>query len=163
MTSSDWISLFAALIALSSIAVHLLLRASDKREARHTSVITALQGDKEAVGYEAHRLAEIGWPIRPDEQRQVLDALCLAFIFERSDRTRALIYKALKAAPPSGAAQIDRVLQTLVSVFADAEAHGVDWRLHRAWRRLEMLGTLFDAPAIADAARSHLDSPEGQR
>lgn len=158
MEPSDWISIAATVIAGGSVALHLILRRADKREARHTSVITALQGEKEAVGYEAYRLSESGWPGGLEERKQLLDALCLAFIFERSDRTRALIYRALQNSPAGERTQIENALNKFVAVFADAEGNEVDWDLHRAWNRLAMLGRLLDFDHLADRATQHLEN-----
>ena len=158
MEASDWIALFAAVVALASVALHLWLRRVDKEEGRHTSVMTALQGEKEAVGYEAYRIGEKGWPQRLEEREQLRDGLCLAFIFERSDRTRAMIYRALKRYPKAQHPELEATLTKLLAVFEDAQKLGFDWDLHRGWDRLAMLGKMLNVPHVAEMATQRLKS-----
>lgn len=159
MEASDWIALAAAVIALAA----LVLRFVDKRESRHASVMTALQGDKEAVGYEAYRLGEEGWP-KPGKRRSDLrDALYLAFVFESSDRTRALIHRALKSYPPDDRAELVETLKKLTATFKEAQALGSDWRLYRGWKRLRMLAMMLDVPELADEATRQLAASNAEK
>ncbi|GAA1032098.1 hypothetical protein GCM10009557_29510 [Virgisporangium ochraceum] len=162
MNASDWIALFAAAVALGSVALHLWLRRLDQQEAQHTSVMTALQGEKEAVGYEAYRIGAKGWPQRLDEREQLRDALCLAFIFEGSDRTRAMIYRALKEYPRPGHPELEETLTKLLAVFEEADDLGVDWDLHRGWKRLAMLGKMLGAAHVAETATRRLRASSSQ-
>jgi hypothetical protein len=160
MKASDWIALAAVVIALSSAVLHLVLRRADRQESRHTNVITALQGDKEAVGYEAYRIGEEGWPEPSDEREQVRDALCLALVFESSDRTRAMIHSALRSYPRDRHEELGQTLLKILAVFDDAQALGPDWDLRRGWRRLVMLGTMLDIPEVVQAATGGLHTSE---
>ncbi|MGR6320752.1 hypothetical protein Q2K19_22035 [Micromonospora soli] len=163
MKPSDWIALLAAVIALSSLAVHMLLRRADKREAKHTSIITALQGDKAAVGYEAYRIGRDGWPPNPPERAQRREALCLAFIFERSDRTSAMVHSAMRRYPDAHHAELEKTLHHLYVIFEEAQELDVDFDLHRGWQRLAMLARMLKVPHIAEAATQRLSAWPSQR
>jgi hypothetical protein len=152
MDTSDKIASAAAALAFLTFTVTVFWRVRDKREARHASLMMALRGDKAAIGYEAHRLAEDGWPSRSKQRRELPDALCLAFVFERSDRARALVYEALESAPVTDAPAIVAVLRKLVLVFSAAEGHGADFDLERGWKRLATLGRLFKVPDVTSEA-----------
>jgi hypothetical protein len=158
MRPSDWIALLAVLVALSSLALNLLLRRADKREAQHTSVITALQGDKAAVGYEAYRIGRDGWPPSSSEREQRREALCLAFIFERSDRTSAMVYSAMRRYPDAHRAELEKTLHHLYVSFEEAQELDVDFDLRRGWERLAMLARMLKVPHIAEAAMRRLDA-----
>ncbi len=163
MQTADWISLSAAAIALFSIALHLVLRELDRREARHQGVIAALQGEKEAVGYEAYRLVVSGWPEDPAERRQVCDALCLAFVFERSDRSRALIAGAVDKAAQDERSTVSQSLTQISHLFENVEAHNTEssrgeWDLHRAWPKIAILGRMLRADEVVTAAEKRLPS-----
>ena len=160
MQTADWISLAAAAAAAFSIVLHLVLRNRDLRAARHQSVIAALQGAKEAVGYEAYRLVVSGWPKDAKERQQVCDALCLAFIFERSDRSRALIAGAVTKADHAERSAMSLALTRLLQVFEEAASltstsGRAEWDLHRAWPKVAMLGRMLGANEVVVAAERY--------
>ncbi|TCM42498.1 hypothetical protein [Kribbella sp. VKM Ac-2568] len=157
MDAEAWIALTAVLLSLFSIALHLVLRAHDRREERQTSVISALQGEREALSFEAHRITTRGWPKRSEERGQVRDALCLAFIFETSDRSRALVYEALKKASDEDRAELVLLLNRLIRIFRDLERQP-EWDLHRAWPKIAILGQALDDAAITEHARKYLQN-----
>ncbi|MFE0252342.1 hypothetical protein [Streptomyces sp. NPDC059010] len=92
------------------------LREADQREARRESVVRALLGEKESVAYEAYSIIEHGWSTMDDEgNRDRLNALCLAAVFERSDRAKSLIFRALDNYPQKR--EIKEVIDKLMRVF----------------------------------------------
>lgn len=155
MSASSWIALGALAVSLISIALSLWLRSRDQKKASHASLLAALQGSKEAVGYEAHRIRTDGWPKDPSERAQVREALCLAFIFERSDRSRALILDALKTASRADRQRLVTLLEDLISTFSELEREP-EWDLHRAWPKIAILGMALEAPAIRTSAKRAL-------
>jgi hypothetical protein len=155
MDTDNWTALGAFAVSLFSIALHLWLRWSDQKTARHASVISAQQGTKEAVGYEAHRIATDGWPKDRKERARIREALCLAFVFEPSDRSRALIYEAVKKADADDKSDLVRQLTSLISTFRNLE-RDTEWDLHRAWPKIAILGTALGAPDITTSAKQAL-------
>ena len=70
----------------------------DKQAQAHNDRVKALQGQKEAVAYVAYQVQEIGLPDDEEHRSELLASLCLAAIFTKSDRTRALVLSALRRA-----------------------------------------------------------------
>jgi hypothetical protein len=116
--------------------------------------VKALQGEKESIGYEAHRIATGSWPTSVDERAEIRDALCLAAIFEGSDRSQAIVYRALKQHPSEEREQLKEAIVRIVDMFDDAERAEADMDLDRGWRRLKALSKVLrfdDVTAIAEA------------
>jgi Phosphoribosyl transferase domain len=67
-------------------------------ERRRQQLLADLQGDKEAVAAAATRVRHGKLPRRKRNRRELLEALCLATVFERSGRSRSLLYAALAKA-----------------------------------------------------------------
>lgn len=89
---SDIISLFAVSVAVASLILSLLHR----RQVQHATTLEALQGDKEAVAYIAFEVSKAKIPSSKRRREEVLEALCLAVIYQKSGRSRVMIYSALK-------------------------------------------------------------------
>jgi hypothetical protein len=96
-------------------------------------VIKALQGDKESVGYEAYRITIDGWPCRGKQRSPLRDALCLAGVFERSGRTQAMVYEALRRHPEDEKHRIEEVLRRIQTMF---DQFGEELDLVRGQKRL---------------------------
>jgi hypothetical protein len=132
MKLSDAAALAAVIISVFS----LILRQFDQRRSQQASVIKALQGEKESVGYEAYRITINGWPPREEQRSPLRDALCLAGVFERSDRTRAMIYAALRLHPKAEEHRIKEVLRRIQTMF---DQFGKQLDLKRGQDRLDGL------------------------
>jgi hypothetical protein len=65
------------------------------RERRRQQLLIDLQGGKEAVAAVATRVRHGELPWRQQHRRELLEAMCLTAVFERSGRSRSLIYAAL--------------------------------------------------------------------
>ena len=105
-----WIPLITALISLISVFIAfmaLLYSRRDRQEQQaaatadakrreQDSLVLALQGDKESIGFLALQLIREPKLITAENQDRMFDALCLAFLFASSSRARALIFRALK-------------------------------------------------------------------
>ena len=72
------------------------LAALEERRARHNEIVNALQGEKESVAYVAFQVREEGLPDDKERRAQLLTALYLAILFQHADRTRALVFSALR-------------------------------------------------------------------
>ena len=92
MGASEWLAMVAVTVSIFSI----IFAVFQWRKANRSEEIKALQGEKEAVAYVAHKIAFKGLPRGRIYREQLLESLCLAAVFERSDRSRALIYSALR-------------------------------------------------------------------
>ena len=65
---------------------------------RRQQLLIDLQGDKEAVAAVATRIRNGRMPWRKRNRSELLEAMCLAAVFERSGRSRSLVYAALTKA-----------------------------------------------------------------
>ncbi|MEV2227896.1 hypothetical protein AB0H69_04805 [Streptomyces phaeochromogenes] len=113
MSVSDVIAIAAVGISLATLT----LRHFDRRQDRKDSVIKALQGEKEAVAYQAYLVTVNGWPSRRSDRTDLRNALCLAGVFGSSDRTRALVHQALRKHPQDEIAEVRNVLDHLEEIF----------------------------------------------
>ena len=93
MDTSDWIAASAAIIALIAFLFGLF----GYIEGRRQQSLLALQGTKEAVAATASRISAGKLPYFATHRHELFESLCLAAVFERSGRSRALIYAALSA------------------------------------------------------------------
>ena len=113
-------ALTAAAVAISIISLFISLR--EKERERRQSVVRALQGEREAVAFVAYRLHQNPDSLHADTADQVVAALCLAWMFESSDRARAIVLAALRALRPSQAARIDQAMDDLQNIAANYAA-----------------------------------------
>lgn len=146
MSTSDIIAGLAALIALVTLGIHIVNRRSDARtaaatarSARRADLVRALQGDMASVGYEAYRVGTDGWPKSPAESRALCDALCLSAVFEKSDRSRALIYRALRKIPAAHMDDLGSTIGELKRIFDPVESANNGLDVERGQRRLRAL------------------------
>jgi hypothetical protein len=70
--------------------------ALEERRTRHNEIVKALQGEKEPVAYVAFKVRKGGLPNDKERRAQLLTALYLAILFQHADRTRALVFSALR-------------------------------------------------------------------
>jgi hypothetical protein len=89
---SDMIALVAVGVAFASLILSLLHR----RQVQHATTLEALQGDKEAVAYIAFEVSKAKIPKSKKRREEILESLCLAVIYQKSGRSRVMIYSALK-------------------------------------------------------------------
>ncbi len=91
----------------------------EERQARHNEMVKALQEEKESVAYIAVRVREEGLPDDNKERRaQLLMALYLAMLFEHANRSRALVFSALRdACQKEYRKEVMETLQRLINDF----------------------------------------------
>jgi hypothetical protein len=168
MSTSDVIAGIAVLIASATLAFHISNRRADARRAiaaarsaRQEDLIRALQGDMASVGYEAYRVGTDGWPESPAESRALCDALCLSAVFEKSDRSRALIYRALRKIPPQHAEDLRATIDELERIFDPVRSLGDGLDVERGRRRLRSLAANVGTPIPEDATPTRSGSERG--
>jgi hypothetical protein len=89
--TSDYIAAVAAVISL----VALFLTWFAYRAAQHAETLKALQGERESIAFAAYSIGRGRVPRSKNQRQDLIRSLCLAAMFESSDRSRALIYEAL--------------------------------------------------------------------
>lgn len=89
--------MIVSLITVGVALLSLFLTILDKRRQKHEALISALQGEEEAVAFVAFQLRHRKWGRRRAERLELLSALVVAWIFEHSDRAQAMIHSAVKA------------------------------------------------------------------
>jgi hypothetical protein len=139
METSDIIATIAAVISLGSLLFSWLVY----RQTQHADVLRALQGEKEAVGYMAFSLGEGRLPWTRQRRRDILKSLCLAAVFEGSDRSRALVYEALRRHAGRHRSEVDDIVSSVESRFNEVQDL-VD--LERGKRRLQALRAALGRP-----------------
>ena len=100
ITLWDWLKLLIipAVIAGGTLWFNQNQQARQQEQQEHNEIVEALQGEKETVAYIAVRVREQGLPDDNKERRgQLLMALYLAMIFQHADRSRALVFSALRS------------------------------------------------------------------
>jgi hypothetical protein len=120
----------------------------EKKQREHDALLNALQGEKEAVGFVAYQVKKVGLKGLkglPDEldRSELIAPLCLAAVYEGSDRTRALVLSALEKSMKDGHDEkikhtfyeIDDTFHNYKNRFAtiaqDAQKFDIDDHLHR--------------------------------
>jgi hypothetical protein len=88
---SDYLAVIAAIISLAA----LLFTWYAHRTAQYAEVLKALQGEREAIAFAAYTIGRGRVPRSKRRREDLIRSLCLAALFESSDRSRALIYEAL--------------------------------------------------------------------
>jgi hypothetical protein len=99
ITLWDWLKLLIipAVIAGGTLWFNQNQQARQQEQQGHNEIVAALQGEKESVAYIAVRVREKGLPTDDKERRgQLLMALYLAILFQHADRSRALVFSALR-------------------------------------------------------------------
>lgn len=149
MQAKDWIALAALSVSLISLALTLY----ERIRSEHSSIVKALQGDKENIAFTALKVSNKQWPSSPFAERytdDVIAALCLAWIMEGSDRARALVLSALKelSANASNQHKISEILEGIenqfvgymTSAYSDNPAEGEE-KMERGLRKAQQLRT----------------------
>ena len=96
ISSLDWQTFFAGTAVVLSL-YSLYVGTKERRKRDHETILNALQGEKEAVAFFARQLQNENIKHNRTERREVVSALVNAWIFEKSDRARAMIHAALKS------------------------------------------------------------------
>ena len=86
------VSVVTVLVASASFIV---ARRSDVRS-KKAELIKNLLGEKETVGFAALKLLQDGLPKNKRDRSLVVSSIVQACVFERSDRARALLYRAIE-------------------------------------------------------------------
>jgi len=89
--TSEYIAAIAAVISLAA----LLFTWYAYRSAQHTEMLKALQGERASIAFAAYSIGRGRAPRSKSRRQDLIRSLCLAALFESSDRSRALIYEAL--------------------------------------------------------------------
>ena len=111
--TSNTIATVAAAVAIISLAFALY----QWWKSSHEGKIQALQGSKESVAYMARRLRKGQLPSSTHRLGELIDALCLAAIFERSGRSRILVYRALSRVHAEYPDELRRTIQEIEKDF----------------------------------------------
>jgi hypothetical protein len=121
------------------------------KKAEHDQVLKALQGEKEAVAYIAYKLANgrMALPEKEKEQHDIIEGLCLAAIFSSADRTRVLVYEALRFLKddkngPTKKTEIEEVVQSINASFSNYKTLATHVDLETGFRRLGALMAVLE-------------------
>lgn len=151
----EW--LVPSLLVLAGIGIGLWQYIQGRRK----QLLVDLQGNKDAVGAVAMRVWSGRFPKGPmpwstTHRLELFEALCLAAVFQRSGRSRSLIYGALADAgqTPEYAQEIRKEVDRITLVVSRSWAYT---DLHRARRRVS---TLRAALHLDDDVRIRLDEFE---
>ena len=117
MDTSDWIALGALTVALFSALFSFIQWRRTSQEA----LVKALQGDKAAIAFAADWVANNGLPRKRAYRSQLLNALCLAAVFESSDRARAWVYGALRRYRDEYHWELEEKLNAIEETFGGSE------------------------------------------
>ena len=135
-------TIFAGLAVLISI-VSLVVTLREKRREKRQSVVKALQGERESVAFVAYRLYQKPELLHGSTADETIAALCLAWMFESSDRARAIVLAALRALQPGHAARIKSVREHLRGI-ASAYSAIPDTDIRKGRDRLKQLGEALE-------------------
>jgi hypothetical protein len=141
-----------SLVAIVTALVTLSLSRRDRREAQRAlaadasrreeeALLAGLHGDKEAVGFLALQLSREPHLVTDANRTRLCCALCLAFVFESSSRTRALVLSALQkiATAFDGRRAIDAILDEMRDDFRGYEVELGEIDLQQYIRRITKL------------------------
>lgn len=98
MSSADRVSIAISSLALLVSILTFIWARLQERAAAQAAVIRALQGEKETIAYIAYKICNGAWRRqlkRPNFNKDLIAALCLAFLLEGADRAKALVFSAL--------------------------------------------------------------------
>jgi hypothetical protein len=114
----DWVAVLALIISVLSY----LNTWQEKERSRKEAVVKSLLGEKETVAHMAYKISNKEWPASPadaDARDEVIASLCFAWIFESSNRARALVLAALKEMNEGYHDQIGSLLERIALQFSD--------------------------------------------
>lgn len=134
---SNIIAVVAAGIAFASLVLTLL----NRRAVRHAGTIQALQGEKQAVAYVAFQVSKGQIPRAKWRREEVLQSLCLAAVYEKSGRSRVMIYSALQQAKGKYSQEVHDAVRSIDKRFE--EFRGIT-DLSKADKRLAELKSALD-------------------
>lgn len=98
MSSADRVSIAISLLALLISVLTFVWARIQERAAAQAAVIKALQGEKETIAYIAYKICDGAWRKQLNRElfrKDLIAALCLAFLLEGADRAKALVFSAL--------------------------------------------------------------------
>ena len=104
---------FAVMVAVSALG----LSAYAEHQRRKSEALKELLGEKESVAFAALRLIRDGLPRGMSDRSTTLDAVMQACVFERSDRSRALLYRVLDDNRTTHGEQIDAAYRRIKATF----------------------------------------------
>jgi hypothetical protein len=119
-------------------------RMAEARRREQESLVNALQGEKESVGFMALGIARQPSLLTNENRERLFSALCAAWVFESSSRARAFILKALTECykgPHRGF--ISELLSQMRSDFL-----AYDERLHRKDNKIELADRIQSLDAL---------------
>jgi hypothetical protein len=160
-----YVPLISALISLVSVSIAFMTVYYSRRDRRERqraaqvdavrreqeSLLAALQGEKEAVGFMALQLAREPQLVTESNRPRLFSAMCLAFVFESSSRARALALKALRNFSRDSDARrvITEILDEVANDFRAYEAEIGKEELKKYLDRINSLkGSLSVKPGV---------------
>jgi hypothetical protein len=119
ITLWDWLKLLIipAVVAGGTLWFNQNQQARHQEQQEHNEIVEALQGEKESGAYVAVQVREEGLPNDKERRAQILTALYLAMLFQQADRTRALVFSALRDSYHKGHGE--EVMETLCRLKDD--------------------------------------------
>jgi hypothetical protein len=116
MEIKDVIGIVISSVALTVSLISFFVTFREKRRAKQDALVKALQGEKESLAYVAFQLARGAITVDPVFRDELLASLCLAAMFESSDRCRALVYEAIRECSRTYASTITQHLDRIESL-----------------------------------------------
>jgi hypothetical protein len=117
MDIKDVIGIVISSVALVVSLISFVVTLREKRRAKQDALVKALQGEKESIAYVAFQLARGAITVDPVFRDELLASLCLAGVFESSDRCRALVYEAIRECSRTYASSITQHLDRIEAIF----------------------------------------------
>jgi hypothetical protein len=148
--SNEWLKMLNSFVAsegaktaIAAVAVvisitSLVITLREKRRDQRRSIVKALQGERESIALIAYRLYQEPESLHQDVANETVDALCMAWLFESSDRARAMVLAALRALKPWHEKRIQAVRTNLQGI-ADAYAKTPEGEVSKGQTRLKQL------------------------
>ena len=130
MDASAAATIASVVIAVLALAFGFIQYSQRRRQ----QLLIDLQGDKEAVAAVATRIRNGRMPWRKRNRSELLEAMCLAAVFERSGRSRSLVYAALTKAMARRISRRHHLQRGRISAVITRNSPYTD--LARAQRRL---------------------------
>ncbi len=175
--AKTYVPLISALISLVSVSIAFMALHYSRQERREQqrvaeldalrrqqeSLLAALQGEKEAVGFMALQMAREPRLVNDSNRTRLFSALCLAFVFESSSRARALVLKTLRTFS-ADSPTYHLITGILEEVEADFRAYESEIGPEELKKYLERIGKLKSSlrPSAAQQADA-ADGPTGRR
>jgi hypothetical protein len=145
------ISLTALVVSASSFIV----AQRSAARAKKAEAIKNLLGEKETVAFAALKLLRDGLPANGNERTLILAAVMQACIFERSDRSRALLYRVLHENRDRHGSEITLALTAIKQTFASMEKFKFrpgELDLERGKRRLAAVERVVTFPNVSSGS-----------